>query len=222
MRIFLLLLFLSPWYVFGQDTESIEVEKPSPILKFSLLSLLDPVSSIQFALEYPISRKSALQHEAGYVTRLFYNENGDKNMLGFRIRNEYRYYFYGDESPQQNFYVAPEVVYTHLWFERNERDWGVHYTEEDWENLGNGIFPEYPSYPVQKSILAIHPAKVGYQKIFNRFVLDMYGGLGYRHVRVKVPPGIVEDLDEFVSMRREAGVYNLWSLSLGFKLGYRL
>lgn len=85
-----------------------------------------------------------------------------------------------------------------------------------------GKYPDFPDYPVQKVIFAVHPARAGYQKSYNRFVLDMYGGVGYRHVRVNAPDHIIEDLYEVVSMRKEAGVYNLWSLSLGIKLGYKL
>lgn len=213
--ILLYLLLVCPVGILAQDTTVIFAKDPSPIVKFSILSLLDPVSSLQFAFEYPVGKKSALQHEAGYVTRLFYNEGGDKNLQGFRLRNEYRYYFYGSNTPLQNFYVATELMYTHLWFERNERDPLVYGT-------GDGGFQDYPPYPVEKKIFAIHPAKAGFQKCYNRFVLDIYGGLGYRHVRVKVPSHIVEDVDEFIAMRKEAGTYNLWSLSFGFKVGYWL
>lgn len=212
---FCIFLLLFPCSLTGQDSLKVVQATPSPVLKFSILSLADPVSSVQFAFEYPVSKRGALQHEGGYVTRLFYNANGDRNMQGFRFRNEYRYYFYGDQTPMKGFYVAPEIMYTHLWFERNERDMS---------GCSDNCFElsKLPDYPVQKIIIAVHPAKAGYQKTYNRFVLDMYGGLGYRHVRVNAPSHINEDLDEFVNMRKEAGVYNLWSLSLGFKLGYKL
>lgn len=216
----ILFLFL-PLSLFGQDSVQMSAGQPSPVLKFSILSLLDPVSSIQFAYEYPLNQQSVLQHEAGYVTRLFYNENGDKNLRGFRTRHEYRYYFRENKASLQGWYWAPELMYTHLWFERDGRDPSVYLTQEVMDKNG-GKYPDFPDYPVQKVIFAVHPARAGYQKSYNRFVLDMYGGVGYRHVRVNAPDHIIEDLYEVVSMRKEAGVYNLWSLSLGIKLGYKL
>ena len=212
MRIFLLFLLLTSLRLLGQDSLSAVEKKPSPVLKWSVLSLVDPVSSYQFAFEYPIGRKLSLQHEAGWVTRIFYNyDTEDKNIRGFRTRHELRYFLKGVETALEGLYVGPELMYTYLWFERNPGEGGVCPNE----------CPDYPDYPVQKAVFALHP-KLGYQKLFNRFALDLYAGVGYRYVRVKVPPHISENLHDYFNFRKEAGTYNLLSFSGGFKIGYVL
>lgn len=187
-------------------------------LKFSPLSLLDPLSSVQFALEYQIAEKNSLQHEVGYITQMLYNEElGYKESSGIRLRNELRIYLGRKGLSLNGFYLAPELLFIHFRYERNAifgQECSDPYTCQ---------YYQYKDYTIQKQVYGFHQ-KVGFQSISNRFVADLYTGIGYRHVRVRnidTPP-FNEVGGDFIGIRKTEGTYGLPSLSFGFKLGYLL
>lgn len=188
---------------------------------------MDIYSSIQFAVEQKVGPKSALQLEAGYIFPLSVNE-GDQNenyenMSGLRIRSEYRYYLIVSKEKKGGLYLAPELLFIDLNYDMEEID-RVYFFQGD----GSYYYKKY-EYGIDKKIFGLH-AKIGYQVISGRFVMDFYGGLGGRNVSVKSgKPGeegleFDEDRNEwdFFSSDKESGKFPRFSASLGFKVGIRL
>lgn len=215
MRKLLFLLLFCPIVLQAQD--SILVERVSPILKFSPLSLLDPLASIQFALEHPVREKLSLQHEVGYIIENIYENNDFKNPRGWRIRNEVRFYLGSKGRRLKGAYLAPEFLFVSVSHERNA------FFGKNCNSTFDCDYYQYMDYTSRKQVFALHP-KIGYQFSFNRINLDFYGGVGYRQVRVKDfnKPPFGQEEDEYFSFRKEPGIHHLPSLSLGFKLGFVL
>lgn len=217
MRKLLFFFFLCPVFLQAQDPVRYQIEPHSRILKFSHLSLLDPHSSIQFAFEHQLGEKTSLQHELGYMTRILYANEDIKKTRGWRLRNEFRIYLEAEGRNLEGPYFAPEFLFIHLEYDKNEpfgkgcvSPWNCNYYQ-------------YMDFTIQKRVYGVHP-KLGYQLVYRSFVLDAYGGLGFRHVRIKninEPPNGMHDGD-FFDFRKREGIYNLPSLSLGFKIGYVL
>jgi hypothetical protein len=218
MQKILFILLLCPWALQAQD--SLQVKTPVPVvgLKFSPFSLIDPLTSIQFAVEYQVAQKNSLQHELGYITQLLYtDELGYRKSSGVRFRNEFRIYLEEKGSNLRGFYLAPELLLIYFRYERN----AVY--GQDCTGPFNCAYYQRKDYTVQKQVVALHQ-KVGYQSITNRFLVDIYTGIGYRHVRVRnIDEGPNnEGYYNFIGIRKEEGVYGLPSLSFGFKIGYLL
>lgn len=218
-KIVFALLLLCPLYLRAQD--SLQQTKYPPVvnLKFSPLSLIDPLSSVQFALEYQVAEKSSLQHEAGYISQMLYNEDwGYKESSGVRLRNELRIYLGRQGTSLNGFYLAPELLFIHFRYERNAvfgQECSDPYTCQ---------YYQYKDYTVQKQVYGVHQ-KIGFQSTSGRLVVDLYSGIGYRHVRVRNidSPPVNEFYDDFsISSRKTEGIYGLPSLSFGFKFGYLL
>lgn len=220
MRYFLVIFFFCPLLLRAQDSVYIPKDTYSPIIKFSHLSLLDPLQSIQFALEHQLGGKFSLQHELGYI---FNYENYDifsfssyTQSRGIRLRNELRFYLDRDAQGPEGFYFAPELLYNFVRFNKRAS------VGRDCNGADCQYF-EYMYYRAQKQVFALH-LKVGYQElIFNRLAFDIYGGLGGRHVKeVNIhPPKGLQANDRF-HYNGEKYISNWPSVSLGFKLGYLL
>jgi hypothetical protein len=213
------LVLLIPLLSNGQADPARAFVRQAPIVKFSLLSLLDPVSSVQFAVEHQLGRKTALQHEAGVIMPLNDIETKIRSQYGVRLRNELRLYLTPRGERLRGLYLAPEFLFLYYKGMRSQvvgRDCG------DW---GNCAFFENVDYTTQKQVYAF-TQKMGVQEfIGQRFVFDFYWGLGLRHVRVREPDkpdnGMFMGWAERGSIfRKQHGNITLPNLSLGFKLGY--
>lgn len=221
MRYFLVIFFFCPLLLPAQDSVYIPKDTYSPIIKFSHLSLIDPLQSIQFALEHQLGGQTSLQHELGYI---FNYENYDifssssyTQTRGIRLRNELRFYLDRNAQGPEGFYFAPEILYNFVRF--NKRASVGRDCNGDW----NCQYYQYMDYRAQKQVFALH-TKIGYQElIFNRLIFDIYGGLGGRHVKeVNIhPPKGLQPNDRF-HFNGEKYISNWPSVSLGFKLGYLL
>lgn len=218
MKKLLLFLFLCPLFLQAQDSASLGKPSRFVILKASPLSLIDPVPSLQLAVEYqPGSKGVSLQHEAGYITNLVVWENELKNLRGLRLRNEIRFYLQPRGKTLEGLYIAPEFLYIKY---RHEKT-GTICHGSDGESF-NCDYWEKADYLVEKQVFAFHP-KLGFQSIYKGLTVDLYAGPGFRHVRVKeigVPEnGIVEE-DYYFNFKKRPGRHNVPGLSLGFKIGY--
>lgn len=223
MRFFILVLFLCPLLLKAQDSTQAKKELSSPILKFSHLSLIDPLQTIQFALEHPLGKRISLQHEGGYVIGyddfdIFGDDDPYSRIRGFRLRNELRIYMTpAAEGILEGYYFAPEFLYNFIRFDKTTS------VGRDCNGSWTCQYYEYMSYRAQKQVYATH-IKVGYQKIFlERVVLDIYGGYGWRHIKeLNVhPPEGLQPGDRF-QFDGDKYLDNRISISLGFKLGYLL
>lgn len=219
MRFVFLILCLLPLYGQAQlDSAMVEGTPYDRILKFSPFSLIDPIPSIQFAYEWQFKDRMSFQHEAGYITEILEQKNL-RNVRGLRLRNEFRYYIDQLGEGLEGTYFAPEFLFIHM---RNVRNasFGM-----DCTDIYDCNYYQYLDYTVQKQVYALH-LKAGYQEQFlNRFVYDIYAGLGFRHVWVKEtdkPDSFSWDDSDWFEFRKREGNYNLPSVSLGFKIGYVL
>lgn len=211
------MLLLCPLFLQAQD--SVNADNPSRfvILKFSHLSLIDPIPSWQVALEYQLTGNKAisLQHEAGYIINIIRGNTNRRNLQGLRLRNEIRFYLQPRGKTGSGAYFAPEFLFIH--YSHLETATICHGFDDDFFRCN---YREKVDYKVQKQVYAFHP-KIGFQSIYKRLTVDLYAGVGYRQVRVEETgkPQDQFDEEEFFSFRRGPGIYHLPGLSLGFKVG---
>ncbi len=217
LRLLLFILFWLPYGVKGQQTPAEPFVRQAPIVKFSPLSLLDGTSSIQFALEHQLGKHTALQHEAGFILPVNNFDTGIHSKYGVRLRNEFRLYLTPGSNQLRGLYIAPELLFMYYRGYRNE----VFGRECDGTN-GCAYF-EYMDHLSQKQVYGLHQ-KIGLQEvIFKRVVVDIYAGLGFRHVRVReYDRPEFTNWRGFIDFRKQHGNHTLPSLSLGFKVGYIL
>lgn len=218
-RLLILFLVICPLYAQAQqDSVLVEVAPHARILKFSPLSLVDPVSSIQFAYEWQFSERMSLQHEAGYIMETIWR-NLYSNLRGIRLRNEFRYYLQPVDSRLHGFYFGPELLFLHRRDARSA-EFGMDCTD----SFGCNYY-RLANYTYQKQVYAFH-LKIGYQELFlNRFAYDIYAGFGYRQIRVKEinkPDGPIWRMWDGLDFSTNPGTHHYPSMSFGFKVGYIL
>lgn len=219
---YFLILFFFPLLLQAQDTIAVYKDFSSPIIKFSPLSLIESLQSVQFALEHQLGGRISLQHEAGYIYKfdevdIWGSSDPYLNTRGVRLRNEIRYYFDPKPKKLEGGYFAGELLYNFLRFDKSTS------VGRDCNGSWNCQYYEYMYYRAQKQVFALH-LKVGYQALMaNRLVLDIYGGYGGRHLKELNlhPPEGLQPNDRF-NFTGEKYIDNRISLSLGFKLGYLL
>lgn len=198
-----------------------ETLNPRIILKWAPLSLIDIYSAVQFALEYRIGGKSAIQAEAGYIFPINISESSIRdnydNMKGYRLRTEYRYYLSIKKNRTDGFYLAPELFFISIKFdERNAVKIPL--------NAFGDFYYQEKQFKVNKTIFGYH-LKVGYQQLLTDWlVIDFYAGLGVRHVNFSSD----ESLDDWLNKRNsiffseDREQTERVSASYGIKLGILL
>lgn len=224
--IIVVLLFLMILIHFNSQAQE-EEKKNRFILKIATLTMLEPIyNTFELGLEYRLKEKMALQLQAGYGNQNFHiwEINNTDNLPitnkfnTWRFRSEFRYYLY--QLTDAESYYAFDVMYKHS--NINELDW-----------FGEGCINQTCSYfilknqNINKQVIAYH-FKLGHQlNLSKHFVLDMYGGIGYRHIWVNTNAPVrqseifEEAFFEFID-KRTAGRLNIISFVGGFKLGFRL
>jgi hypothetical protein len=217
--IFLAIILLLPLKSWSQIDSITHIYRQAPILKFSHFSLLDPISSIQFAVEHKVGNRVSLQHEAGVIMPLLHRLNNFNDQRGIRLRNELRFYVNPLGNQLRGLYLAPEGLYLH---QRGQK------IGEFGKDCGEGIWDcasyQREEYTRLRNVYAFH-LKLGIQEFRQRGVLDVYWGIGFRHTRVR---DINRSENDAFEMRgwnlfnTDPGNYNLPGISLGFKLGYLL
>lgn len=211
---------------FTTSNRSDPYPNPSWIIKFAPLSLFDPDNTIQLAIERLLNQGHAVQVEFGYGNEQIglweTTAHGRySNKETWRVRAEWRLYLRPADKPQ-GFYAAAEGLYKQVnVLEMNSN--GLPCT-------GPCVPGTLSKEPALKQVWGGH-LKIGYQKplFFNdRFLLDLYGGLGARHRQVRRP-----DLPVGATINESGGLFGQWpafpftpqtefSLSMGVKLGYAL
>lgn len=217
MRKILFMLLLCPLFLKAQESENVDVPSRFIFLKFSHLSLIDPIPSIQLAMEYQLKGNKAisLQHEAGYITNIYLHNPNKRNLQGIRLRNEVRFYLQPRGKTGSGFYFAPEILF--IQYSYTETGTICHGSEDEFFRCN---YREKVDYKVQKQVYALHP-KIGFQSIYKRLTVDLYAGVGYRQVKVEERDKPQDQFDEedFFNFRKSQGIYHLPGLSLGFKIG---
>ena len=187
------------------------------ILKAHPLGVLEPEGVLQLGAEVALSPFFSLQVEGGYVTSLLGSEFWPKKELqGYRLRGELRMFF----DPE--WYIAMDYMIKDVnWKEETTLGFDC--------NLPFGQCAYTKEVDVQRNRFRIaYHVKLGYQFRFDdRFIFDLYGGLGLRRISNETTL-IPNNAIEFQSVRRtiftenDAPEFNFISVTGGFKIGYIL
>lgn len=172
-------------------------------LKITPLKLIGFVNpSFEIAYEYRWNQQTSTQLMGGYITRhppIFVNHPHAFDAAGFRIAVEQRYFI------KQN---APEGAYIAVEFDllKRQRSWSDNY---DRFKEGDTIVDF--TYTVNKRMEQLFlsgSAKIGWQFIQNRFLLDVYAGLGIRYAIVSIDGLTTDPKSESSNITRIFNVVN--------------
>ena len=153
------------------------------IIKFSPLALFDGDNTVQFGVEVPIrNTRFSLQEDLGYGTSdfsIWYSGSVDRpSKSTFKSRTQLRYNYYGGAHFKA--YVAGEFMYKRVLYRENE------WVGMDCVYGDCGYFQNMP-VRIERTVSAYHP-RLGWQFYFSsRLTLDLFLGVGLRHVRVTRP-----------------------------------
>ncbi|OPZ99577.1 MAG: hypothetical protein BWY70_00931 [Bacteroidetes bacterium ADurb.Bin408] len=196
----------------AQDSLTIKENNHFFIVKTNLNSLVDYTPALQFSFQYHIFDRLHLQHEAGFITHylspFWYS---DSKLIGYRIKNQVKYYIYPYTSDLNFVYVALEAMFKKISYE-DERYFG---------RYDNAYF-ESIRFEKRKNLLAFS-LMLGFEPVLENknWLLDIYGGLGFRHLVITevLPPDLTES--RWSMFRRSQGNYNLPGLYFGIRVGYK-
>jgi len=196
----------------AQDSLTVKDDNHFFIAKANLTSLVDYTPALQFSIQYHIYDRLHLQHEAGFITHIlspfWYS---DSKLIGYRIKNQVKYYIYPYASDLNFVYVALEAMYKKISYE-DERYFG---------RYDNAYFESF-RFEKRKNVLAFS-LMIGFEPVLENknFLLDIYGGLGFRHLVITevLPPDLTEL--RWNLFRRHQGNYNLPGLYFGIRAGYK-
>jgi hypothetical protein len=208
-------------------------EKPSPIIKFAPLSILDKTATYQFGVEYFLTNRKSLQGEIGYGSSsidFLTAANPKKDERTIRFRGEYRIYtsaipaLFKRELNKD--YMAFEFLYKNHSYLNNQE-----FGRDCNGSLGCNYYEKF-EFTQQTQSFAGH-FKYGSQ-LFSKsgFVIDAYVGVGLRITDVQtigLPDnlgGVSNSSSSFLSYNynsqyfpTQKGLYRSISLAAGLKIG---
>ncbi len=208
---------------FAGKEDSLKLKDPAHrlLLKGSPLSLADPLPAIQLGLEHRSPYGWSLQAEFGYIHQYFNPLVAAlapfDNLSGYRFRSEIRLY---GSPPYEKIYWAGEFFY-------------LDYNMDHYQSFGYNCFDqecswyEWAKVHTLKKGMGLH-AKLGFQEAFyQRFYIDIYGGLGFRRIEIssenEPAEGIKQiDRDIYFPYRLNNGLLIIPSMSFGFKFGWAI
>ena len=202
------------------DTSYYQVPVPPPkvILKVDLLSFFDSYSNLLIDVEHRLKPDIYLQHGIGFVTGFnnydFDDDEFINDPIGFKLRNEIRFYLDFRKQSRKAFYLAPELLYGYV-FGDEEETVGV--------NCDNGCdFFRLVDFRAKRQEAALH-LKLGNQRIYReKLAVEYFFGVGYKYEWFSVS-GL--DPNESNNVRRE-DLYPesdfRYSLTVGLKIGWLL
>ncbi|MCY7351150.1 MAG: hypothetical protein LH606_10840 [Cytophagaceae bacterium] len=202
------------------------------ILKVAPLSAaFDPHQTYQLGVEYFVSQRWSVQQEIGYGRYgLFLHANNglaDRGQQVWRYRAEGRKYrpARSDRLTGQPRAGRPYLAYEFL-FKRVHLPQSQSVGRDCDSGMGCAYF-EQIDYTNARDAYTLH-FKFGKQYIWDRFVLDYYGGIGWRILSIRnlnLPVDAQtnwlrgEERGFWIANIRQPGVYSLPSACLGLKLG---
>jgi hypothetical protein len=216
---------------FGQKADSIREEKvreerisddnitPRHAVKFSPLHLIGFYPTIQLGYEFRISGPFTMQLEGGYVYDLYDDTYRDKR--GFKAKVEPRLHFFQNARRTLSLYAAMELYYNHVDFDRDKTI--TLCFDEDCQDQYNQTFHYTTKYREHGLVF-----KFGFQKMWDRFIMDINTGLGIRNINYDEPelPQGAFDEDDLV----EWGSFDIPRIEdrtipapfMGFRIGYMI
>jgi len=159
-----------------------EFENNYWVIKFAPYTLLDyRHPSIQLGVERAVSKSFSLQAEYGYILPKVFIEHYDfysPNFKGYRIRGELKYYyFHNDKENKYGPYCSIELYKT-----KNDYKAKIGLHEESDTVYRITHFNDLKIY---KNLFGAN-LKYGYQRNFDRIVVDIAAGIGIQHKIVDV------------------------------------
>lgn len=227
------LIFLIILLNFQTITFSQENKKQNPwIIKINTTALIDIFSfpTVQLAVEKKINNSFSVQTEVGYqLYDLWYNiDTTSVKVGGFKINTEGRFYlfnYFKNEKTKKRFI---DGIYTGIQVFYNENKYNQT-TQYYKSNIESGTYFT-DNFGVIKKIYGTNLA-VGFQKMFNQFLIEPYIYFGYRSKKVEninreFDPslGHIEDNgphDFFGHSDKEESSGNSANFSFGFRVGYQ-
>lgn len=146
----------------------------APVIKFFPLSLADPFQmALHVGAEFPIASPSSLQAEAAWVFGQLEEESEKiQNLLGWKVRGQWRLYFAPPATPRQTRtggYISLQPGYQYYRYNlyRNEPD---------------STLTQFIRLTYTRRIQALSMSfLLGYQaQLGDKLALDVFGGLGVR------------------------------------------
>jgi len=222
----LIAIGLSP-ALYGQDTISAgsvyEVRLPpyNNYFKFALSNITEIESSLQFGIEYPVSKTSRMAYEVGYISAfnpmffLMADSWPDQMQAnGFRIRATYKKYFDQQIKRKPNKYKYFAISLMFKYFDITDFDNHI--------NRMDGFFWEIVDLKTTKYVSSVH-ALYGYDKYLGKsneiFMEHCFGiGLRYKYINTNIDKESFDAAaiwyDRFDGLMLSA----MWKIRFGFKI----
>lgn len=215
--VLLLLLVVVAWDC-SAIQDSTGFKRPQHTVKFSPFHLLGFYPTVQFAYEYKLRERYSTQFDMGIVVRGAGFDSKFQHKRGVKLRNEWRYYLDEDASRRTSHYMAAEIYYNIINFDRREL------RDECFDlNCQNQYRREY-NYKMKYREPAL-TFKMGLIKYFDKVVVvDLNAGLSGRFVNYIKPdfaPGVqFDDVDDgwfqIPNERKRFGLSPMIGIRMGF------
>lgn len=225
-----LVFIAAPFNSYSQDTGnewgSLDFEKyfitSKHIAKLAPLKLLDPQTTLMIGYEYRPFTHVSFQVEAGVTPEFMQirwwdglsGQSLTNKINGFQFRLEPRFYIFKSGRA----YLSAEATYRY--FKYNEtNEYGF-----ECDSTGNCVYFQRVDQDMVRHVWTLH-FKFGRQRLYNKFVLDYFAGIGVRSQSVieltPPPPGGQQDRWGLNSLH-ETGLYTYPSITTGIRIGLRL
>ncbi len=233
MKKYLALIIVST-YLFTIMPESLaqdsvaKTDKTEPVyppqfsyLKFALTNISELEGSLQFGYEFPLTKKSRMLNELGYITimnPLYYlmqgawPENIEAN--GFRISSKYKRYFDFQNRSQFNNYRYFGVILMFKYIKIVESSQSI--------SMLDGNYWQIIDIANEKYVGTLHFV-FGYDKYMssrNKMFIDHSFGIGfrYKYINSNLPDNALEN--DLIWYDRKDGfmLSATWKIKLGFAL----
>lgn len=195
------------------------------IIKLSPLKLIDPINpSVELSWEHRTGMRFSTQFMASVILPRSVWDLADgynPHRKGFRLALEERYYIF--KSAPNGLYTAFEINYLNTeYYSQDFFGEGPDYYDS--LEVDNSYLDEFE---IKKKTLSMN-LKLGYQTIFNRFVLDFNFGFGGRYRDVRHYDRLFPE-DEFTvprhpnieHMANREGHFWIPNVVVGLRLGWR-
>jgi hypothetical protein len=154
---------------------------PVHAIKFSPFHLVNFYPTVQVAYEHRIEENVSVQFDVGYVVR---NEGWVdpefRDKRGFKVKVESRFYFSPNPSGTRASYIAPEIYFNAVDFDRTD-------SRVECYDLDCQITYTRTYYYKVRYREPGFGCKVGFVRYFGDFIIDLNAGLAIRFVDYKKP-----------------------------------
>ncbi len=208
----LMAILSNPLMLDAQNKEIDASFSPKIIVKYSVLSIVEPENTFQVGVEYLYRPKIAFQQQLGYTFNTPISQN---NIRGIRSRSEMRFYYTNGNRAQA--YVAPEILYKFL------QQYG---TRTFWRE--EGAYQQVIDFQANRNVIGFMP-KIGLTNniLDRKFAIDFALGIGVKatYYRSNVPGDVFNEdfffADEYFNSRlRNNGHEVLPNFYFGLLIGF--